>query len=276
MASPGLGESSGLAEKRLRRFSRSLWIVGVAVTAVIGVALMPIIAYDDYAGLRVIERGSNIFEGGLEERAWETEDPTELFVRDGVLTGGDTGGYLTIAPDSKPLRLSLPHGAVTQGDEDFRLTVHQGITDFFEPQANGEHETGIVRIGTFDGWTDELYVVPAAVTTQVWFSERFGPAVRGQWELNVEELEVTPLSSEVSGSGNALLLYDGDALSAKFTHSGTGIFSAQVLVAGERDERPIVGVDDFVSRASWARPGPVLFIIEADTGNGTWTATVSD
>ncbi|MGJ0204804.1 hypothetical protein NHL51_11715 [Leucobacter sp. gxy201] len=272
------------AEARLRRFSRLTWGAGIAAVAIVGIVLMPGIGVDPGSGrVFVVDRG---WTGEAEyDRPWLHDDPVELELVDGVIAGGAEGGYFTLKPGSKPLRLTAESiENVTPQYGGSWVTVYQGRDDFFadlpgddesgtgEQADPWERADGIAQVGPLEDDDDSvLYVVPTDERTQVWFTGELG-----DWSIRAEEVDATPLDGSVTGSGNAVLEYRGEGLSAKLEHTGTGILNVRMFVPGERSLDPVVGADDFVQRVSWDAPGSVLFVIESDTGEGEWTATVNE
>lgn len=260
------------ATDRLRRFSRAQWVLGVGLVCLMGVLFMPDIGYDPGSGrIVVMERGRDL---GYElDRPWFDEEPVRLEIVDGVIEGGPEGGYIALEPGSKPLRLTaqMIENVTPQYGRSW-LMVHQGVRDFFRAGEVFERTEHIRLVGSLEAEVEPAqYVVPMDEPTQVWFS-----GDTGNWRIAAEEVDAVPLEGSVQGSGNAVLEYRGEGLSAKFEHTGTGIFSARAIVPGQRLKDPITGIDDFTARLSWDPVAAVLFVIESDTGDGEWAVTVSE
>lgn len=239
---------------RIRSFSRVTWTVGTVVVMAIALLTFPQI-YQEPGGAIYVDGG----DYPEREYPWYAEDPAELEIVDGVVRGDAGGGFLPFPASSSPMRLTPVR------DLPDLLGVSQSVAPWTE-ESDPPSSLGYLYE------PDEIaYLVPSTEDGRIWFS-----TVAPQWEAEVTVVDAEEISGgSTSGQGDAILQYRGEALSARFQHEGTGIFQVTVAAPGET-ERAVNEVDDVDARASWDTAGVVLFIIEAPSGDGTWTVTVNE
>ncbi|MEJ1086899.1 hypothetical protein WDU99_01055 [Microbacterium sp. Mu-80] len=250
---------------RIRTFSRYTWIVGAVGVMVAAFFVVPNITL---LGDGVVVAGGN---GGYGERInpYYEDDPVELTMADGVIPGDRQGGWMTFDKDSEPLELRRPasHDDTDHYGNDY-ISVYQ------TPGAPGEHPArdGLPMLGSLWDSEDVVYATPALTDSRLWFG-----AIDDEWQVLAEPVRSTAIVDGVAeGSGDEMLSYRGDALSARFTHTGSGYlrvtaFSPEFEYRGEPH---VNDVDDFTTRASWPVPGTVLFRIESS--GGEWSVTVDE
>ena len=74
-----------------------------------------------------------------------------------------------------------------------------------------------------------------------------------------------------SGTGNAYLIYTGNAVSARFIHVGDGIFFVTIYTAFTQDS-PIIESGDIDERISWEPDAYV--VIEIEASDGAWSIDI--
>ena len=243
--------SVGTAEARIRRFSAGAWLVGAAVAAVIAFATMPLVAYDPMTGgLLFDDRGEYEFS------PWEDPDAGELEIVDGEIVGLGRGGYIDL-----PLDPELWVIGPLSGSDDGIGVYHQ-----IDADASPEDDTP-AYVGMLSSRRSAA-VMPGTTAGRVWF----GPGLQ-DWRAPVERTAGTPLAGPMTGEGSALLVYEGEALSGRFTYSGRGFFRVDVVLPGEALNL-VRGVDDVDERASWPPADRVVIRIEADPG--AWSVTLDE
>lgn len=239
--------------ERIRRFSIAVWVLGTVVVAVIALVVLPQIAVNPQTG--------DVYVGTDPDDdywPWLEEDPQEYEIVDGVLEGTAEGGYLRLDADSEMLMLSNTEGV---GEADWVRLYQQQGTGFdveAEPWLSPDY-IGSLYAGA------EILVLPGDEDGLLWFG-----ASLTDWTATVTNPEVVPMGETATGQGNAVLMYEGEALSGRFRHTGTGLFLVAAVTVG--DWQSLVNdVDDVDVRASWPPSDRVVFQIESDTGDGTWS-----
>ncbi|MGV8883410.1 MAG: hypothetical protein ACOH19_14770 [Rhodoglobus sp.] len=139
------------------------------------------------------------------------------------------------------------------------------------------HVTDADRVGTADrGYPnyidvmrdDETNVIlPTGYLTELWV------VAAGDWAINLVPLDAQPITDELSGQGDAYLIYEGTATSARFIHRGEGIFFVS-LYTSEGLDRPIIENGNVDQRAVWPVNNTVVIFIESDADRGAWTVDI--
>ncbi|MFD5215087.1 hypothetical protein [Microbacterium sp. NPDC058345] len=246
------------ALRRIGVFSRATWGVGALGVMIAAFLVVPQVALVD--GALHVDPGNGL---GIDRvYPYYEDDPVELELVDGRVSGDERGGWLPFPAGSEPLAFRMTH-------------EHDDYVNVFQTADAASFALGDDRPENLDAlWDPEdvVYAAPALTDGRLWFS-----AGTPAWDLAVEPVESTPLvEGAATGTGDALLSYRGDALSARFAHTGPG-FLRVTLYAPELEDAgdPAVNdVDDFTTRASWRVPGTVLFRIES-TG-GEWAVDVDE
>jgi len=239
--------------ERIRRFSLVTWIVGTIVIAAIAFTVLPQVAVNPQTGdVYVGEPGEEGYQ------PWLADDPQEYEIVDGVIDGTAAGGFLRIDGGSDLLMLENPDGA---GEADWvRVFQQQGV----EFDVDSEQWQYPAYLGSLYPDSDVL-VLPGAEDGLLWFS----PSLT-DWTARVSTPEVLPMGETATGQGNAVLVYEGEALSGRFQHTGSGLFMVAVVTVGGWDLL-VNEFDEVDVRASWEPTDRVVFQVEADTGEGSWT-----
>lgn len=244
-----------LADARLRRFSAITWLVGSGVAAVLAFTLVPTLAINPMTG-EILFNNPNDYE----YRPWEDPDAEELEIVGGEIAGTGDTGYLDLPSTDELILL----GPLTEGAEDYTNVYHQLDTAVAIVDERPEY------IGLLSETRDQV-IFPAASEGRLWFSPRLG-----DWRASVSRETATPIEgTTASGTGPALLLYDGDALSARFTFEGEGFFSADAISPGSTLDL-VRGVDAVDERASWPATDRVVIRIDVDEGIGSWSLTLDE
>lgn len=246
------------ALRRIRVFSRTTWGVGAVGIMIAALLTVPQVALVD--GELHVDPGHGL--GADRIYPYHEDHPVKLELVDGRLSGDERGGWLPYPADAGPLAFRMAH-------------EHADYVNVFQTADAAAFERGEERHENLDAlWDPEdvVYATPALTDGRLWFS-----AGTPTWELVAEPVEATPtVAGAATGTGDALLSYRGDALSAKFSHTGAGFLRVTLYAPEfEYDGDPAVNdVDDFTARASWPVPGTVLFRIES-TG-GEWSVDVDE
>jgi len=254
----GRGERGVNGFRRIRLFSAVTWAVGAVVIAVLAFLTFPSMAINPRTGELLVGRDADEADY---DYPWNTAGARELEIVDGEVHGTRAGGYLRLPGGSSLLTLTPAPG--TDDDDWVRIYQQQGTG--LDPEASDWEWPGY--LGALYPDTD-VVVLPADEDGLLWFSESLG-----DWTATVSYPEATPMGESASGKGNALLLYEGEALSGRFQHTGTGIFLVGAVRVGDWNSL-VNEVDEVDERASWDPSDRIVFQVEADTGDGSWTITL--
>lgn len=245
--------ASGIATRRLGLANGLLWIVAAIVLVVVGATSAYAFVVNPY----------NPGGGLLNPNAgypWQQETPVEAVEVAPNEWAADVSGVIRI-PASEldvPLRATITRG----GDLDLYRT---------NPEDLGA--TGADR--PWPEYFDFLYddrdvlIVPTGDDLELWVG------ADAAWQLRLAPVtDLVTIDDDYDGSGNAVILYTGDAVSARFTHIGDGIFFVGVYTAYDRDGGAIIDSGDVDQRISWDPDSWVLFEIESDGGRGAWSIDI--
>lgn len=243
--------SSG-ARRRIRSFSVWVWVWG-AIVLFIG-------ALNTYTGVGF---GNDGFAMLGDENPWEVEDPP-LFEPDGDTYAGEGSGLIRIPLDEhnqEPYTASLLAGEYV----DLFVTSAE---DLGQPDDDRAYPS---RIGDLYDVGSEAFVVPMEGDLELWIR------TDGEWEITLAKSDVVEIENGfASGKGNALLVYRGDAVSARFVHKGDGIFFVTLQTSNGETDRPIIESGDVNERISWDPSTTVFVTIEADDGRGVWSIDIDE
>lgn len=242
--------------ERIRRFSMLVWMIGTLAVASIAFAVFPRIAVNPQTGDVYVGDGG----GDYLDYPWFADDPDEYEVVDGVLHGTREGGFLRLPAGDALMMLTTP--------EDFPadyVRAYQQLDTEFDTETDAWEPPGFVASLWPGG---ELLVMPGTEEGVLWFAESLA-----DWTATVTTPETIPLEGSYSGTGNAVLLYEGDALSGRFQHSGGGLFIVSAVTVGDW-ESLVNESDDVDVRVSWPPTDRVAIFVESDTGDGEWTITL--
>lgn len=246
--------------KRIRAFSAGAWLIGTVAVAIVAWVSFPVIMVDPDTGDVYVDQPN---AGYAADYAFAQDDPQELEIVDGVIQGTTEGGYIRLAAGSDLLLLTP--------DEDDEAVFEDGVP------VHQQLDTAIADDPDDREWPEFLgslwpenpmLVMPGATDGLLWFGE-----ARGEWTAEISTSETVTMGEHAEGAGNAVLLYEGDALSGRFQHFGTGLFIVEAVTVGDA-ENLFAEYDEVDLRASWAPTDRVAFLIQADTGDGTWAITM--
>ncbi|WP_106815757.1 hypothetical protein [Microbacterium timonense] len=240
--------------ERIRRFSALTWIFGTIIIAVIAFLVFPQVVVNPRTG--------DVYVGdpaeGEDDWPWLVDDPQEYRIVDGMLRGTAEGGFLRLEGDAEMLMFENAEGV----DKADWVSVYQQQGVEFDVDSEAWQYPGYLGSLYADG---QVLVLPGAQDGLLWF----GPSLT-DWTATVTTPEVRPMGETVTGQGNAVLLYEGEALSGRFQHTGSGLFAVSAVTVGGWDLL-VNDADDVDVRASWKPTDRVVFQVESDTGDGTWT-----
>lgn len=237
----------------IRRFSFVTWIFGTIAIAVISFLVLPQVSVNTDTG--------DVYVGDPDDAPdwpWLVDDPQEYEVVDGVLHGTREGGFLRLPANSDMLMITGAEGA----DEPDFVGVSQQLNDELDVESDDWLSPGFMGSLYADG---DVLVLPGTADGLLWFD-----ASLADWTATVTVVEPTPMHGTAEGTGNAVLLYEGEALSGRFRHTGSGLFIVSAVTVG--DWNLLLNETDEVDlRVSWPSTDRVVFQIEADTGDGSWS-----
>lgn len=246
--------ASRMATRRIGLANGLLWIVATIVLVVVGATT----AYQYVVSPYQPDGGLFAGAGGY-DYPWEAANPLEA-ENDGDTWSGEASAVIRIpaAQFTEPLRATR----VVGGDLELSRTNPADLEIYPGERPWPDY------IGYLYGDRTSV-IVPDGHDLELWV------ASGGAWEMRLEPLDAIEVTDFYSGTGNAVLVYRGDALSARFTHTGTGIFFVDVYTAFERDT-PIIETGDVSQRLSWAIDSWVVFEIESSADRGAWTVTIEN
>ena len=243
--------SGGAADARIRRFSAGVWLAGASVGVVVSLVTLPVLAVDPGTGQLYLEDPTR-----YEVSPWDDPQAGELEIVDGEIIGAARGGYIDLPADPEMWEI----GPLTGTDEPFAVYQQLDV-------ATSPDRTRPTYVRLLD--TDRSITVLTDTTAgRLWFA----PSLR-EWRAAITPRPGTPVASPMTGEGSAILIYEGEALSGRFTYSGDGFFQADAVLPGAVLDL-VSGIDEVDARFSWPRPGRVAFLIEAD--EGTWSLTLDE
>ncbi|WP_437583471.1 hypothetical protein ACSAGD_14415 [Paramicrobacterium sp. CJ85] len=241
--------ASSAARRSIRQFSIWVWVIGTIAAMGLAYAQTPALMMD-------LETG-RIGTNPLRDRAWDEQNPVQ-FTSDGGTYSGEGSGYVTIPAEVDP---SIIRFSELDGYADFYMTASSQVQ---RPAGDRERPR---RIGSAYSQDDTVVMVPTGYDTELWVQ------AAGAWSFRLDAIDTTIITDTYSGSGNAYLLYEGEATSARFEHRGTGLFRVEVAGIGTGFD-PIMQTDEANVVGTWDSSPNVVLVITADTGEGDWTVTM--
>lgn len=230
-----------MATARIRTFSIVLSVLGglvafliAAVSAIVGIA------------------GGT---GYIGNNPWDEANPAEATHVAGSTVWSGTGGML----------ITLTAADFASGP--LAATINRG-------NALELHVTDAARVGTDDrGYPTYLdimrddetnVIIPTGEVTELWVLSD------GDWAINLVPIVAQPITDVLTGQGDAFVIYEGRATSARFIHRGEGIFFVTVY-SSEGSDMAIIESGAVDTRAVWRTSPYVVFFIESDADRGAWT-----
>lgn len=240
------------ASKRISSFSVGVWLVGT-----IALLIGSLSAFDN------VGIGDDGFGALDADRPWEQEEPA-ILTADGDVYSGTGSGLISIPleeHDGQPYLVNLVDGE----NVDLYRTRPE---DLGRPADDRGYPDNIAYM--YEPGSD-TYVIPPDADLELWVR------AEGDWSFTMARAEVHEMTTGYStGSGNGLLLYRGDAVSALFTHSGDGTFFVTIQTADGESEQPIIDSGDVDQRVSWDPTDSVFITIESDIDRGVWSVDIDE
>lgn len=246
--------ASGLATRRIGLANGLLWILATIVLVVVGATTAYQFVVTPYVP------GGDLYGADPYGYPWELEEPV---VADEVVTdewSADGSAVIRIPSNEfqEPRRASIVAGA----DLDLYRTNPADAEIFPDERPWPDN------VGWLYGDADVI-VVPTGDDVELWVQ------AEGPWQMRLEPIPVVEVTDFYSGKGNGVVMYRGDAVSARLAHVGEGIFFVDVYTAWENDT-PIIESGDIDQRVSWAIDSWVVFEIESDADRGAWTIDIEE
>jgi hypothetical protein len=244
--------ASGIATRRLGLANGLLWIVAAIVLVVVGATSAYAFVVNPYTP------GGGLFDPP--GYPWQAENPLEAEEVAPNEWAADASAVIRIpaAELTVPLRASIVRG----DDLDLYRTAPEDLG------ATGADRPWPEYFDYLYGDRDVL-LVPTGDDLELWVG------AGGAWQLRLAPVtDLVTIDDDYDGRGNAVILYTGDAVSARFQHIGDGVFFVGVYTAYDRDGGAIIDSGDVNQRISWAPDSWVLFEIESDADRGAWSIDI--
>lgn len=244
---------SNSARRPIRTFSVLVWIWG-AIVLFIG-------ALNTFADIGIGDDGFAVI--GEDENPWDAENPP-VFEADGDVYSGAGSGVIRIPLEEhnqEPLAVRLDEGEYV----DLFSTAPE---DLDAPAADRYYPDTVAYL--YDPGS-EAFILPVDADLELWVRSD------GDWSFTLTPANVTAMTDGyASGTGDELLVYRGDAVSARFTHKGTGPFYVTIQTAGGESDRPIIDSGEIDERLSWDPADSVFITIESDADRGVWSVDIDE
>ncbi len=244
---------SSAARRRIRFFSVYVWIAGTV--------LMAIVAFNTYARLGFGDGGFQLL--GRAANPWQQAEPVVFDNPEDDKYSGTGSGVIRV-----PL--------AEHDREPYEIVLRQGrYVDFFVTPVDE------LDLPAGEGWPaniaylydpgDTALVLPGDGDLELWVR------ADGDWEFSLTTIEVDEIvNGFASGTGDAFLVFRGDAVSARAVHKGEGIFFVTIQTVGGVPDRPVTDTGDIDERVSWNPTEAVYFTIEADEERGAWSIDIDE
>jgi hypothetical protein len=241
--------ASGAATRRIGMANGLLWIVASIVLVVVG-------ATTAYGYVVSPYTGGNEFVGPR-GTPWELENPTEAEETEpGIWTaGGSAVIRIPAAEFTEPHIASLVGG---RGEVD----IHRTRDEYLDQAADDRRYPPLVQWLVDDR---EAVIVPTGEDVELWVVSN------STFELRLAPMDLVEIDDDFGGTGNAILMYTGDAVSARFTHTGTGIFFVDLYTRNGEGANNIIDNGEVSERLSWDDDTWVVIQIESSPDRGRWT-----
>ena len=240
---------SSAARQRIRSFSVWVWVFGTAVLFVF--------ALNTFGG-----GGENELANGDAFSPWEVADPP-VFESNGVTYSGEASGLIKIPledHDQAPYLVSLVTGGY----------VSLYVTETYDIGQDADHRAYPTNVGAVVG-PEELLFIPPDADLELWVETDV------PWEITLKQPRVTEIAGGfASGAGNDILVYRGDAASARFVHKGTGVFYVTFTTLGRPVGGSIISNGEVDVRQSWPPSDAVYFSIESDGSPNAWSVDIDE
>ncbi len=244
---------SSSARRRIRSFSVALWVFGSV--------LLFVSALNTFENIGLGDDGFAVI--GEDEYPWDAENPP-VFEADGNVYSGDGSGLIRIPLEDhngQPLAVLLEDGEYV----DLFVTRPEDLDQPADDRYYPDNIAYMYEPG------DEAFVLPAEADLELWVR------AEGEWSFTLAPADVREITDGyASGKGDELLIYRGDAVSARFEHAGAGVFFVTIQTPGSDPDQPIIESGEVSERLSWDPADAVFFTIESDAERGVWTVDIDE
>lgn len=246
--------ASGIATRRLGLANGLLWIVAAIVLVVVGASSAYAFVVNPYTP------GGGLYNPNVGS-PWLDDDPlvAEEVAPNEWAADGSAVIRIPASDAAVPLRATL-----TRGDEADLYRTDPAELENLEP---GERPWPVF-FGYLYGDRDIL-IVPTGDPLELWVR------ANGPWQLRLAPIDdLITIDDDYDGRGDAVILYTGDAVSARFIHGGSGIFFVDITTAYDRNTGAIIESGAVDRRLSWMPDSWVVFEIESDGERGAWSIDI--
>ena len=244
---------SSTARRSIRSFSVWVWVLGAIVLFVS--------ALNTFDNVGIGDDGFGII--GDNEYPWEIENPP-VFEANGNTYSGTGSGVIRIPLEEHQQDPYVAH-LVSGEYVDLSLTP---ADELGQPAGDRAWPDDV---GDLWDTEDQLLVLPRDGDLELWVRND------GDWEFTLSKTDVDEIENGfASGTSNALLVYRGDAASARFVHKGEGVFFVTIQTLGGESDQPIIESGEVDQRLSWDPTDAVYITIEADDGRGAWSIDIDE
>lgn len=193
--------------------------------------------------------------GYFGENPWDDANPVEATHVAGSTVWSGTGGML----------ITLTAADFANGP--LAATINRGDAlelYFTDPERVGTADRGYPHYLDIMRDDETNVIIPTGDVTELWVLST------GDWAINLVPIDAQPITDYLSGQGDAFVIYEGSATSARFIHGGDGIFFVTVY-SSEGSDMPIIDNGTVDTRAVWQTSPYVVFYIESDADRGAWS-----
>jgi hypothetical protein len=262
---------SRTARRGIRTFSVWVWVWGALVlfvgalnTYTVEVEVVDDVAVENDAVEEVPVEEVPVELPDGRTAPWALAEPT-VFEPEGVTYSGSGGGVIRI-PFEEHNQDPYAVAQVTGVGITLYLT---NAEDLGQPVTANSQPAYVTSV-----YSDESLIFPQEADLELWVVND------GLWEFTLQEAEVTKIRNGFTtgtGTGTRHLVYRGDAVSANFSHRGTGRFNLTINPLGSYTTRPITAAGDVDQRKSWEPATAVYFTIETDTRqDSAWSIDIDE
>lgn len=248
--------ASSTARGRIRQFSVWIWVAGALVLS--GVA------YNTYIDVGIGDDGFGIL--GDADYPWEQAEPT-VFTAENDIYSGTGSGVIRIPLDE---HRQDPYVAQLSGRGDNYRSISLSVTEV-DDLGDPADDRSWPRNAGYLREEEDVLVLPDDGLLELWVEGE------GDWTITLKKTEVDEIVDGIAGGkGNAFLVYRGDAVSARFSHRGDGLFYVTIQPVGGEPDQPIIESGSVDERVAWDPTDTVYFSIESDTERGAWSIDIDE
>jgi hypothetical protein len=262
---------SRTARRGIRTFSVWVWVWGALVLFVgaLNTYAVEVEVFDDVAVEDEAVEDEAVEDAPVElpdgrTAPWAMAEPT-VFEPDGITYSGSGGGVIRIPLEEH----NQDPYAVTQVSGVGITLYLTNAEDVGQPITARSLPAYVTSV-----YSDESLIFPHEAELELWVVND------GLWEFTLQEAEITKIRDGFAtgtGTGTRHLVYRGDAVSAHFSHRGTGRFNLTINPLDSYTTRPITAAGDVDQRKSWNPASAVYFTIETDTRqDSAWSIDIDE